>query len=286
MKAAAIFLFVLGTPLIAGSLDAEFGALVSGVVGNPAINACANNIVHTDGSLVSVPSCLVFSAINPFNSQPESYSISGSASADYSGIHTLATATVSNVDLQAGSLQMSAYGRIIDNLVITDPNIAFLSLVFDVNGSVSTSGFNLSRDVISFGFNYGGTSPVPVEQFVAGSNTNQQFITYAIPVALWNTMPYFVSSAAQNLLTNQTTTSANASGTIDFSHSLTLAGVGVWDANGNLLSNSSITSAGGVSLPVLNVNEAFAPEPSSEVLFTAGLGLVALGLKRQPRQRR
>lgn len=285
MKAATIFLFLLSTPLIAGSLDVEFGALVSGVVGNPAINACANNIDHTDGSLVSFPSCLVFSAINPFNSQPESYSISGSASADYSGIHTLATATVSNVDLQSGFLQMSAYGRIIDNLVITDPDIAFLSLVFDVSGSVSTSGFSLSRDVVSFGFNYGGSSPVPGEQFVAAANTNQQFITDAIPVAVWNSMPYFVSSAAQNVLMNQTTTSANAAGTIDFSHSVTLAGVGAWDANGNLLSNSRISTAGGVSLPVLDVTEAFAPEPGSVVLFTGGFAAVALGLRRR-RQRR
>ena len=284
---AAIFLFLLGAPLIAGSLDAQFGALVTGVVGNPAINACANNIDHPDGSLISVPSCLVFSATNPFNSNPESYTIGGLASADYGSIHTLATATVSNVDLQSGSLQMSAYGRIIDNLEITDPNIAYISLVFDVDGTATSGGFSNAGFVISFGFNYGGSSPVPIEQFGAGYNgSSAQYVTYAIPVAVWNANPYFVSLSAHNWLFTTTTTSANASGTIDLSHSLTLAGVGAWDANGNLASNSSIGTAGGVSLPVLNVNEAFAPEPGSMVLFAGGIGLVALGLRRRTRQRR
>jgi hypothetical protein len=85
------------------------------------------------------------------------------ASTDYTGIHALASATVSNVDPQSGSLQMSAYGRIIDNLEITDPNIAYLpGHQYRRHGDFqwfSNAGF-----VISFGFNYGGSSPVPIEQ--------------------------------------------------------------------------------------------------------------------------
>ena len=186
-----------------------------------------------------------------------------------------------------GTLAASGYARVIDNLLTGLPATDEVAMVFNLNGSVGPeTGLNFSRLVLSFGFNY-GNPPLPAYQFITTSNSfSGQIVTPAYPVSLYQADPYFFSLSSQNLLTTATTSSSyNASGNVDFSHTLSIAGVGAWDANGNQLAGAIVGSANNSgSFAVLNVPEVIGtPEPGTAMTCLAGMSglmLLARRLKR------
>ncbi len=71
---------------------------------------------------------------------------------------------------------------------------------------------------------------------------------------------------------NEYSDGTNLSGTADFSHTITLAGMQVYDANGNLATGWSVTSGSGTIYPV--------PEPATMTI----LGLAALAALKRKRK--
>jgi len=267
-----------------GSIETDVGGTISGVVGTPALNAACNQQSLT-GATLSLSNCAVYSRINPANGQPESFTIVGStAAAAYNSIGTSSSISLVNADLSAGTLAESGYGRVIDDLVTQLPATAAVALVFNLNGSVGPEvGLDFSRLVLSFGFNYPNL-PFPAYQFITtGNNFSGQIVTPAYAVSLYQSYSYFFSLSSQNIQTNpKTSTSYNASGNVDFSHTLSIAGVGAWDANGNLLANAVIGSANNSgNFTILNVQEIVAaPEPGTTLTFLAGIGALIVAAKR------
>jgi hypothetical protein len=289
---SVVCLFALLEVAFCGSIQTDVGGngvspLVTGVVGAPALNTACTQESLT-GAALSLSNCAVYSRINPANGQPESFTVGGAATASYASIGTSSSISLVNADLSAGTLGASGFARVIDNLVTQLPATDEVAFVFNLNGSVGPeTGLNLSRLVLSFGFNFGSQAPVPAFQFITTSNTfSGLIVTPANPVSVYQAFPYFFSLSSQNLITTATTsTSYNASGNVDFSHTLSIAGVGVWDANGNLLATAAVGSANNSgSFTVLNVPEVLGtPEPGTTLTFLAGMSGVTLLAKRLKR---
>ncbi len=280
---AAVLLFPLGH-VLAGSLDAEVGATISGVVGNPTANpACSG--VHSDGSALTISNCSVFNMTNPFNSNPESLTISGFATASYGSLGSSNSVSLVNADLSAGGVASSGYARVIDNLVSSLPGNDMISLVFNLDGSSATPvGLNFSNVALSFGFDY-GTFRVPYSYQFKTTNFNGQIVTPAYPAYFFQNYTYFFSLASMDIVSNQTSTSYNASGSVDFSHTAAITGVGVWDSNGVLQSGATVGDTGtGGNLTVMNVTEVNGvPEPAT--YLATGAALLGLAVLRRARRR-
>ena len=106
--------------------------------------------------------------------------------------------------------------------------------------------------VLTLGFNY--DDDVPYFWQFGSSNYSGEVVSYAYPVSLFDEYPYFISMASQTLVTDQTSTAYNASGSVNFSDTAALIGVGVWNASGVFQPDAVVGSVGNSGdFPVLDV---------------------------------
>jgi hypothetical protein len=269
---AALMCVAAVSSLYAGTLTSAVSGVFSGVAGDPAAAPCAAGVTKNDGSPASVVDCTAFSSINPFNSLTQSWTFSGYSEVDYEQIKASSSSIVVNANMTNGTAQTSGYGRVTDKLISSLAPTDTASFIFDLNGTANGSGFDFSRMVLTFGFNYGGPSPVGVWQSTKAGTFSGHIQTPAYPVQYFLDYDYFFSMSAQNLMLNRTGVSMNASATVDFSHTLMIDSVEIRNSTGDLITNIPVSSQGAGGLVVVGA----VPEPSTFALMTGAVFLACL----------
>jgi hypothetical protein len=200
-----------------------------------------------------------------------------SASTDANGAHLYAEAGTSGT----ASAQVTGYAQIYDTIYNNTNTAAKVQLTFHLDGSLYTR----SSAVAFLDLEFNNASLFQAQQNYGGAGTydffDQDVTTALITVAAnshfnWNlvlsTSVTASSDAAAQYLAGLPT------GTTDAGNTLSFTGISVFDAQGNPVASSGLTSYAGFDYT--HSSTSAAPEPASLELF-AGAVLLALGVKKR-----
>jgi hypothetical protein len=207
------------------------------------------------------------------------------ASTSLFSMHASAGAIVTSDGAYNLSAAASAQSYIFDFLTLSGaPSSGFLQFAFDVDGTVSTT------IVVEPGGGYteGATAPLFLVETNGGtnqvtviSNANSvfsgQFIVDIAYSGLNPTLDLILSTQAHCGVSASTLgASQSCVAVANYSDTVTIAGVGVLDANGNLIPGATVESSSGVFYPTL----ASAPEPAFTLLLAPILAAILVAKNR------
>jgi PEP-CTERM motif len=266
---------------LAGSLSAP--PPVYGSVFGPATSTWSGSSTSNDGQYIQMYSGSGTASITTLRaSASESVSCVLSSCTPYA---LPFSANAGSADYSPGISTLAWWNDIIT--VNPGPGFARLNFVFNVDGTFSQSGSGSAsaslvgescaatetlctggppatpRHITNLPITHNGLVTLNLQPWLIGQPFDYEFIL-AVSAA---TMPTTVGS--------QGFIQGNSSASTDFSNTAQLIGVNPVDSNGNLVTGTTITSASGFALPGPT------PEPSTFVLFLAGLVFVALWKKRR-----
>jgi hypothetical protein len=252
-------------------------AQVSFLAGGFGAGGCA-------GPPVNVPSPIASSACSTSRTLADTTFIgSASASAEYGSLGVLAIATLSPGGVGT-AVETVTEARLADVLTFTGAGIASLAIVGQVSGSTSSSQSGaLTGSSEIFQINIDGANPTNCFVLLpAPSNAPTGCTTPRVPISNGSSLGFAVLLEA-SIAAFYTGLSGTGSSTItaDYSHTGRVAGIEVFDANGNLLTNVTVTSGSGFAYPI-GFPPAAIPEPGSLLLFASGFaGLAGVSWRRR-----
>lgn len=204
-----------------------------------------------------------------------SYYVYGSA--DYGVLRGYAEESISG-SVQSGSIDPSMYlvangqSYFGDSFTIFGGpigTVGTLTAVFTVSGTHSSSG-----GFAPVMFVYEASSP-----HLCGSPVGDKIICNGIPIVFGQAVDI---SFQMNTVLNVYDFTAGSSAVADYAHSSMLTGIDIKDANGNPVSNFSISSSSGTQYTPNGV----VPEPNAIFLTATVIGAVGLRLRTKQRRNR
>jgi hypothetical protein len=201
-----------------------------------------------------------------------------STSADYGVLHLASRSSFSLINGSTGGASGQAFANFQDVLTINDATLTgqtgFLDIQYDLDGTISFTG----NHVCSCGFLqvigrvFAPTLQNSVVAYFKNGDVSGTFVlpthfefTYGTPFTFYLGMTAVTGSAGVPGL--ETGTSS-----VDFSHTLTLSGLILKDANGNPVTGATIASDSGTQYGPNGV----VPEPTTSTLMLSGLTALAL----------
>jgi hypothetical protein len=237
----------------------SLSGLPDGVAINP---AC---FLSGAGEALSVNNCLVYATTNTANNQPWTYTVTADSHATYTAIGVSDSVSLVNANFTNGGVtNSSGFASVSDALVTSLDPTDTVQFAFFLDGTSSVpSGLDFSRLV--FSFLVPGSSTF---QFIT-TNYNGWIVTPAYTVGALEG-GYRFSVSAQNLLNNPASSSYNASGSVQYSNTLSLQLLIPNTSAGDFVSNAVIQSQGNGNNFVF-ATAAGAPEPSAWLLVVTGI---------------
>lgn len=238
----------------------------------------------TDGSQVNRNFSDSFEGLDEAgNTQTMTYNSSGMAQADWRILRTRAQGTANNVfyniqnppvigheqpydpDGIPSIVSTNAYAQWWDTLVFGGTATNYTArYVFDIDGTNGPWGFSYLKTKI-------GTGSAEFFQFGWNGYSVTRVVTQPVQIASGGQRAEIELVSAFQPQFKQIPSGSTVSGGSDFSSTVTLVGIEVRDAGGNLVTNVSITGASGTAYQAV-------PEPAT-------LGVLALGLAALARRR-
>jgi len=201
------------------------------------------------------------------------------------GVLVSSTSTVTNTS--GGSLNYGMGGNAVstftDRITLfggTLGDIAVLHLVFDIDGSMNTAGGAGGSLRLDFNDSIGGRSALSLSQSSAVPDTIafDMFYRFGTPGSF---SLMLLASINTGISVGSSDGTFSRSATVDFLNTLTLMSAELRDGEGNIITDGAVRSVGGFSY--LRSESTAVPEPSTVVIFGAGLFIVAARLRKRIR---